>query len=154
MAEAGNVKDALSGTLHNAVTQLPNTEGFWISSEVYSSVVCAGESHLPVAGSAPWARRAGHRSGCADGRLEVNVVSDIKHSLLSFSCLQSTSLYQDTVVWEGEVAWAVVYFALKTQLVFKKTQGCTMFSQSLWLPREVSQTKALGDSEHKGSVLL
>lgn len=60
MAEAGNLEDALSEMLRDAVTQLLNTEGFLISSELYSSEVWAGKSHLPVAGSTPQARRAGY----------------------------------------------------------------------------------------------
>lgn len=39
MAEAGKLKDALSGTLHGAVTQPFSTRDFFICSEVYSSVV-------------------------------------------------------------------------------------------------------------------
>lgn len=92
VAEAGNLEDALSEMLRDAVTQLLNTEGFGISSDVYSSVARGGESHLPVAGSAPRARRAARHSCYADTRLEVSVVSNTKQSLLGFSFIKSTAL--------------------------------------------------------------
>lgn len=62
VAEAGNLEDTLSEVLCDAVTHLLNTEVSGISSDVCSSVAHAGESHLPVAGSAPRARRAGRHS--------------------------------------------------------------------------------------------
>jgi len=92
MAEAGNLKDARSEMLRDAVARHLNTAGSGISSEACSSVGWAGESHLPVAGSAPWARHAGRHSCCADEQLEANVVSNTKQSLLGFCFMKSRAL--------------------------------------------------------------
>lgn len=69
MAEAGKLKDGLSETLHGAVTQPFKTKSFWICSEVYLSVVRAGESHLLWQGAPP---QPGMLAAALDVQLEVN----------------------------------------------------------------------------------